>query len=624
MGREYERFDELYQHSMTKWGQWLALARDDHRFYLGLQWNSADQAYLKEQRRNAIVFNRIHRFIKFVTGYQRKNRLAFKVNPVETSDNEVASQQSQILQQGMQRYNGYNLLSEAFEQGCLKTGLNLVVPYMDFSDDIVNGDVKLARVPYTKFLIDPDFVDRELNTADYLLRRELPTKDAAKAIFPQRAKEIENLHPHGQDDKFTNAPPTGRGTWDNKLRYDEWWQREYNMAEFVVDTQSFFKAKWTGSKRELKQFLAEFPQFISIKQYEKNIRLRIYLEEHEMHDELNPNGLNDFPHVPIMGFFDSEYDAMEHKLQSVIRCMKDPATESNKRRSQMLDIMESIINTGWVAEEDSVVNPEALYQSGQGKVIYTKAGKQKPERIEPAVIPAGLFQAIDLMDRDQMEIPGGNQDVFGIAEKDVEISYVLAKARQSAAITVIQDILDNYKTAKKCLGEKVLTLQKNHYTPEKVERITGRKVADGFFEESSGRYDLSVSEGVITDTQKQMHYLQLADMRKNLGIQIPDEVIIDAAPLERKDELLKIIKQNAEAAQEAGKITTMREQAEIQSEVARAEKDKATALQKQSQGKLNEAQAVSALAEVQNKNLDSAVNLAEALVAPQQKQITQR
>lgn len=630
MVKEYEKFDELYQYSMTKWGEWQAHAMDDLRFYLGLQWNTDEQKYLKRNRRNAYVFNRVHRLVKFITGYQRKNRLSFKVNPVESSDNETASQQSQVLQQGIQRYNGYNILSEAFEQGCLKTGLNVVVPYLDYSDDVLNGDVKLARVPFTKIMIDPNFTERDLGNADFILRREMLTKDAAKAIFPKRAKDIEGLHPRGRDDKFINAANIGDSLRDGLLRYDEYWQRKYILSDYVVDTRTFFKTKWTGTKRDLKRFLDRFPQFVSIEQYEKNVNLQVFIEEQDFFDGLNPGGLREYPHVPVMGFFDSEYDIMEYKLQSIIRCMKDPAIESNKRRSQMLDIMESIINTGWVAEENSVVNEDSLYQSGQGKVVYTKTGAQKPERINPPEVPAGIFQSIDLMDRDQMEIPGANNDIFGVAERDIEISYVLAKLRQSSSITILQDIFDNYRYAKKVLGEKVLSLMKLNYTPEKVQRITGRPPTPDFFEESGGRYDISVTEGVLTDTQKQMHYLQLADMRKNLGVNIPDEAIIDAAPLERKDELLRIIKQSAQAAQEANKINLMAQQAEIQADQARAAKDAATAEQKKAQAKLNEAQAASALSEIGNKEKElqlneaqMAISLVETLTAPQ-KQLAQR
>lgn len=623
MANDYEKFNELYQYAMSKWASWQDEAREDLQFYLGLQWNAKDRAYLRDQRRNAYVFNRVHRMVKFITGYQRKNRLAFKVDPTKGSSSETASQQSQVLQTGIQRYNGYNLLSEAFEQGCLKTGLNFVVPYIDFSDDIINGDVRLTRLPYTKCLVDPDFTERDLSDADYFLRRELPSKEAAKAIFPKRAKDIENLTAKGMDGKYTDMANIKHTFREDRLRYDEYWQREYVLTTFVVDTQTNFKTKWTGSPRDLKVFITQFPQFVSIKSYEKNIRLKIFLEEELFYNELNPGDVTDFPHVPVMGFFDSEYDEMQFKLQSVIRCMKDPAVESNKRRSQMLDIMESIINTGWIAEEKSVVNEAALYGSGQGQVIFTHTGKQKPEKIIPGEVPSGMFQAIDLMDRDQMEIPGGNQDVFGVAEKDVEISYVLAKMRQSSSITILQDIFDNYHTAKKLVGEKALDLMKINFTKEKVEQITGRPITEDFFDRINGRYDMNVAEGVFTETQRQMNYLQLVDMRKNLGINIPDEAIIQAAPIERKDELLKTMQDSAKAAAEANKINTATQAAEIESEKAKAAKDQATAVQKAAQAKLNEAQTISTLAEIKNKDMATAINLAEVLTAPS-KQLTQR
>ena len=79
-------FNEAYGQAIAGWGDFLKEAKTDFEFMTGDQWNSLEKQYLAAQRRNALVFNRIRRVIKIITGYQRKNRLAFKIDPVGMED----------------------------------------------------------------------------------------------------------------------------------------------------------------------------------------------------------------------------------------------------------------------------------------------------------------------------------------------------------------------------------------------------------------------------------------------------------------------------------------------------------------------------------------------------------
>ena len=99
-----------------------------------------------------------------------------------------------------------------------------------------------------------------------------------------------------------------------------------------------------------------------------------------------------------------------------MRCQIDPQKEANRRRSQMVDILDSQINSGYIADEDFVINPRSLFQTSQGKVIWRRKDT-KPgaiEKIQPAQIPASNFQLQETFDRDMQEILGINDAAFGI------------------------------------------------------------------------------------------------------------------------------------------------------------------------------------------------------------------
>ncbi len=196
-----EEYNEVYQDTYRMWSGWQGEAETDLKYYLGDQWTSTEKAYLRDQNRYIETFNKIRRVVKLLTGYQRRNRLSMKVGPVEGSDDETASQLSETVQYVMQYMDGYNIMSQAFEQGPIKTGLSLVDPYIDFTDDPADGDMKLGFVPYNRFLLDPGFTRRDFSDCAYILRREVLHKDAAKSLFPEHAKEKGKMQPSLYDNK---------------------------------------------------------------------------------------------------------------------------------------------------------------------------------------------------------------------------------------------------------------------------------------------------------------------------------------------------------------------------------------------------------------------------------------
>jgi len=170
--------DEAYDQAIKFWSPAIQEMQKDMKFALGDQWKAADKAYLTQQRREALVFNKSHRILKIISGYQRKNRLALKFDPHEGGDALTASQMTKIAMQIMADNDGYNLMSDAFEKGALMAGINLIGLHNDFMDDMVNGDIKLTRWPYNSFILDPNFSKPDLSDCGYVLLRQFINKDA--------------------------------------------------------------------------------------------------------------------------------------------------------------------------------------------------------------------------------------------------------------------------------------------------------------------------------------------------------------------------------------------------------------------------------------------------------------
>ena len=245
-----------------------------------------------------------------------------------------------------------------------------------------------------------------------------------------------------------------------------------------------------------------------------------------------------------------------------MRCQIDPQKEANRRRSQMTDILDSQINSGWIANENSVINPRSLFQTSQGKVIWKRedAPADALTKIPPAQIPPSLFQLQETFDRDMVEILGINDAAFGMSDSGND-SGVMMMLRQGAAVTNLQDVFDNLRFAQKHLSKKIIKLIQK-WTPEKVKRIINEEPTQEFYSRDFSKYDVSIQEGVLSDSQRQIYFRQLVDLKQITdgpqGSPITAQMLVDAAPIQGKTELMKQIGENeqqqAQAAQKAQQV----------------------------------------------------------------------
>jgi len=605
-----KEFNEAYSQAHDYWTKYLTEAKKDLEFSMGKQWDPKEEAYLKAQGREVMVFRKNHRVIKLITGYERKNRLSIKADPVEGSDERTANQLSSVMLFDLSRTNAYHTISDAFEQGPLKTGMNLINIYVDYSQDPLNGDIRFKRLPYNRFLIDHAAFERDFSDCGFLLRREYMAKQAVKSILPASKRGfIKDLSPKGRDDKFPQMVlPKGLDGKD-LYTYDEFWRRTYEEYTLLIEPLSGRQVEWTKSKKELEEMqrslvaqvsrlIPAYPGLKEVPATKKTVKVHILIEGEVAHTGPEPSGIEDYPFVPLFGFWDPEYgDDSSLKVQSIARVGRDPQTEVNKRRSKMLDIIDSQIASGWMAKTGSVDTPKALYQSGQAQVIWINEKVAVPieqvlKKIDPAIIPQGLFQLTELMDRDVMEIPGATAELLGSPENDdIQVAGILAKLRSNNALTVLQDLFDNLRLAKKQLGNKVIKAIQKNYDAEKVQRIINEQPTAEFYKKSFGKYDAAVVEGLLTDTQRQMYFTQIFAL-KQAGAPIPWAAIIDAAPIEDKKELKEMVAAEEKAMRQQAQAMGVLQQLETALKQSKLQSDMASIKEKLSQAEENRTNAM--------------------------------
>jgi hypothetical protein len=551
------RWMQFYNDAYRTYGVYYAQAYRDLRAYAGDNWTSLERTKLERQNRMVLELNKIRRVVNLYSGYERENRTQTVTAPVEGSDEVTADLFSNTMYYVYDKGNADYIISDAFEHA-LKTGLAIVGIYMDYSKDKVNGDIRFYWKPFNSLMLDPYFTKRDLSDCDQASTRDLLSKEAVKALLPWiDPKIIDNLPTGIRDNKYQylgiyrqyNSTYIAK----NLCTYDQYWVRVNKKQKYLVDMETGVTEEWNGTEeeeREILKTLKHLPQLQLISDYKRSVELNIIVGGQLLYSGPDPSGLDTFPFVPVLLYYEPLIDSYALKIQGVVRSIIDAQRTFNRRHSQIIDLMESIINTGWITRNGAVLDPSMLFQAGQGRQIVLNQGfdvNTDIREISPPNIPPGYLQYQDIIDKNIMEIPGASDELLGLSSTgDSQVSGKLAEVRASNGLKGNRGIFDNLEQTKKYLGQLVLEAIQKNYSPGKIQRITGQEPTEEFFSGQFGEYDCVIKQAVKTATQREAYYYQLLQLI-SLGAPIPWDDVLEAAPMQGKT---KILEKMAEAAEQ--------------------------------------------------------------------------
>jgi hypothetical protein len=611
--------DETYSQAVTINQAFWSEADIDTRFKVGDQAQFDDYyGNLPAFRRKQFYFNRIRRVCNLITGYQRRNRKSTVAVPVEHNDDVGSSQWSKLLFHTMKKANADEMISEAFEHGAVTTGMSLLNMWIDYTQDGISGDIKLDHVPYNSFLIDPYFKKRDLSDCNFIWRRQWLSKDALKSIMPEDMEDfLDGIQPRGnRDGKFQFMAESYNYGMTNLLSYDEYWYRDTRMATFVEDLNIGLSIEWQGDEEGLKQFLLSYPGVATRQRIVPTVKVALSVEGKVVYDGPNPMGIDRYPFVPFIGYYEPNIPYFPWRVQGVVRGLRDSQFLYNRRKVIELDILESQINSGYKYKPGSLVNPNDVFLSGQGKGLAIKDGKDMSdvERIPPADIPPSMIQLSEILGREVQEISGVNEELLGTADDDK--AGILSMLRQGAGLTTLQTLFDQLDFSQKLLGEMMVETMRKNYRIGKIGRILGEQPSPEFKYKVWLNYDIRIEEGVNTTTQRQMEFQQLIHL-KEMGLPIPDSRIIQAATLQDKDELVATMQQESQAQQQIAQqqmATQMQVlEAQISDLQAKAVANQGLGVERISRVQENRALAVERLSQSRENRQDAALSMAKTI-----------
>jgi hypothetical protein len=611
-------FGESYERSYQLLNTFYAEAYKDVSYYLSNQWSLEELAYLNNQRRSSFTYNRQMALINLVSGRQIKNRHSSIVSPIEDSSEITAKILTDSMQYVMKYGKGYEAISSAFKSSLI-SGLCFLSPYMDYRSDPISGDIKFHQDDWNAVIFDPFLTKRDLSDCSFVARRKYLSRTEIISLLPDKEDVIMSLPWGTRDDKFTYMPYARQWGMQKLMNYNEYWRTKWEIKEVLVDMETGETREWKGDKRRLKAFKEMFPQLDIIKKPVRSVELGIIVEGELLYYGKDPYGLNDYCFVPFFCIFEPSYDLFNWKIQSLCRVNRDSQTELNKRRSKLIDLVDSQLNSGWIAKTDSVSNPTSLYKSGQGQVIFMKPEAQMTDvqRLEAPNVPPSFFQLEEGFKDDMFASLGLSRENIGMAENEnIEVAAMLSKMRQEAGWVPMAHIFEGLKQSQELLSEKVLKMMQLNYTPEKIRNITKQEPTPEFYSKAFTRYNVVVEEGILTDTQKQSQFLHLAALQ-TMGVDIPPELIVKNSNLHDKKELEEVVAAKAQAIQQqqqAEMELAMQHQAVVtESLQSKAQSDRSLAHERENKIVLDAAVSAERIQRAEEEKTAGTLNLIKAI-----------
>lgn len=494
---------EDFRRAREKKKEWIEQATQDYEFAVGEQWKDEDVRQLEAVGVKALTINKIQPNLFLISGIERQNRTEFKAYPEGEEDGVTADIATGLLKNSMKRTLGEYKLSEIFEDGVI-CGEGWLEPHIDYTYDLVNGDLKLKKVnPFTVFP-DPDSTEYDLSDAEFLIKFTAGlTKKAVERLFPDKKKEIEAIETatltlnQSENANGEAIEPQSRGYKDNarevptgevtEIEYDltEYYYRNY-VEKFLVADKKQGTLREAKTKEEADNYVATAtvadPEgqktAVVIKRTIPEIWVCCLIGQTEIDNYKCPffPRWKNFPLIPFFAHrITTPIQSKQLMVQGIVRSLKDPQIELNKRRTQELRLLNSSANSGWLSQKGAWVKKSDVkkFGSSAGAILEYNQGKDKPERITPTPLSSGHHELSAQAGQDLKEISGINADLLALQEGGQSSGRAI-HLRQQQGIVMLQRILDNYGQTKQILARFILSQLGDLYTVDTATRVMGQ------------------------------------------------------------------------------------------------------------------------------------------------------
>jgi hypothetical protein len=589
------KFKQWFREAVESGVEWRKEAREDRDFYIGHQWKDEDKQALEKNSRPAVTVNRIKPLMNVLSGYQRLNRYDIDFLPRTNDDMDNAQVRKGITKYIMDKTNYNYEESDVFNDG-IQMGIGWFEVGYKFDWEVADGEAFIRRVSPFDIYTDPESRDKYFRDMKYVIRARWVDKEELANKYPEHYDEIIAQSRYHMSEEAENEGDNSKLWYRkdiNKIRFAECWYKKPSKKQIFVLANGEVVEKVAPEMLLMGQIRER--RVVDVTE----VRLMAFFDNVVLEDVESPYHHQEYPFVPFVCYYQGDDDIPS----GIIRDLKDPQREINKRRSQELHILNTSSNSGWIYEKGAMTGEQA----NKFKHNATKAGAMlevgagaltagKMRELQPASVPTGVVNATQEAVNDLPSISGINEALMGTDISNLQSGRAI-ELKQKQAITHIASLFDNLRFTKERIayllwgkrGAQGIVPQ--FYTTEKTFRIIGQNGGFEFVtinqqvtqvdertqqvirrtlnDLSVGEYDIVVADTPATATQRTAQFWSLVDACGKLGIQgnMVLDILLDLSDIPQKEEIKQRMQQQQQQQAQA-----QQQQMQMQIELEREKK----------------------------------------------------
>jgi hypothetical protein len=594
--KKLERAKGLFIDALDRDNYWQQEAREDFKFRDGDQWTDDEKQVLEEELRPILTFNLTKSSIDLIMGMNEDNKVQHRASPFEPSDAFLC----EVLNDLADFFKETNDF-DAEMDGALESSAICGRGYVgiDFAPDprkFGEIQINMVDIPVHEVHFDPSARRPNLEDASFIVWDRWMTQEDFKIRYPKYGhKKIESMLEQATRYGITSDPISDDGIpmsdpedadyerhmdddinfYDrnkNMLRvvHMEYWETYERFYVFNPESGEFEEVPEKPNNDQEEEFLATFGEEITVESmYDKRVKWIQFIGDEILYDDLSPLPYPGFSIVPVFTYRDASKRSANHF--GLVRLMKDPQREINKRWSQALNMLNQQVQPGVYAETDAFVDERQATQSMKvaGDITWVNAGALTGGKIKERTVPAfpNAPMQMEQFSQDIMKkITGINPDLLG-QDRGRQEPGVVIRLRQQQGITLLKPLFKNFNQMKKELFKRLVSIIMKFMPDGQMLRVLGQ----------NDRYQIDPQTGIIVDTLSGQQDPESGEVSYDLQANIRDvrmveyNVIGEQAPGNMTKRMLEM--QSLLEMQEAG-IPVPPEQIIEKMEITASEKER--------------------------------------------------
>ena len=543
--KRLERAKTLFTSALTADTKWQREAREDFAFRDGSQWTTTEKQILRDEMRPVLTFNLTKSSVDLIMGMNEDNKQVQRCSPVDPTDGFLCEVLNDLTY-WIQENNRFSDEEDDALESATTCGRGYVA--IDFSPDPKRfGEIvmKEVNIPVHEVHFDPSARKKDLSDAAYIFWDRWFKPADFKVKYPKTSnKKIEDFISFSKG-QVTLSPTVAQASYDstwelpsgdgsdtsdyNKPMDAEFYDTTANMIRvvhmeywapyernflFIPDEKTWEEITNKDMKEVKIAFAEAYPtaEFTVESMMDKKVKWIQFIGTDILYDDDSPLPYNGFSICPTFVYADASKRTANH--YGIVRLMKDPQREVNKRWSQALNMLNQQVQPGIFAETDAFLDMKQAEQSMKeaGTITWVNSGAISGGKIKERTVPKFPDAPMQMEQYSQdiiKKITGINPDLLG-QDRGRQDPGVVIRLRQQQGMTLLKPLFKSFNNMKRDLFMRQLSVVMEYMPDQQILRILG----------STDRYTIDPS-GIISDKLSQ----QQANIRdvKNLEYNVVTE-----------------------------------------------------------------------------------------------------